>query len=194
MTSVPHSGAKSVTPGGSVAGGAGWRCFHCDETFTDRRCAAAHFGADEDAAPACQIKGSEVGLVEALRRAEKDAGDAWFAIHNESTEAAQAYYAQNSRHREQMVAVEQAGYDRGLADAKAHPETLGLTADAPDLLEALREARDALHQHYVDWDGEPEDAVSLQLARAKCDAAIAKATAGETRNAEPIHRRDGDEG
>lgn len=69
-----------------------------------------------------------------------------------------------------------------------------LIAAAPDLLDALREARDALHQHYVDWDGEPEDAVPLQLARAKCDAAIAKATAGETRNAEPIHRRDGDEG
>lgn len=69
-----------------------------------------------------------------------------------------------------------------------------LIAAAPELLEALREARDALHQHYVDWDGEPEDAVPLQLARTKCESAIAKATAGETRNAEPIHRRDGDEG
>lgn len=47
-----------------------------------------------------------------------------------------------------------------------------------DLIEALREARAALHQHYVDWDGEPEDAVPLQDARAKCDAAIAKAREG----------------
>jgi hypothetical protein len=38
--------------------------------------------------------------------------------------------------------------------------------------EALVEARAALHQHYVDWDGEPEDAVSLQLARAKIDATL----------------------
>lgn len=51
-----------------------------------------------------------------------------------------------------------------------------LIAAAPDLLEALKEAREALHQHYVDWDGEPEDAAQLQLARAKCEAAIAKAT------------------
>lgn len=50
-----------------------------------------------------------------------------------------------------------------------------LIAAAPDLLEALQEARDALHQHYVDWDGEPEDAVPLQLAIAKCDEAIARA-------------------
>ncbi|MBO9580344.1 MAG: hypothetical protein J7498_05585 [Sphingobium sp.] len=41
------------------------------------------------------------------------------------------------------------------------------------LVEALAEAREALHQHYVDWDGEPEDAVPLQLARSKCDAALA---------------------
>lgn len=51
-----------------------------------------------------------------------------------------------------------------------------LIAAAPDLLEALKQAREVLHQHYVDWDGEPEDAVPLQLARAKCDAAIARAT------------------
>lgn len=37
---------------------------------------------------------------------------------------------------------------------------------------ALAEAREALHFHYVEWDGEPEDAVPLQLARAKCDQAI----------------------
>lgn len=51
-----------------------------------------------------------------------------------------------------------------------------LIAAAPDMLTALKEARAALHKHYVDWDGEPEDAVPLQLARAKCDAAIARAT------------------
>lgn len=42
-------------------------------------------------------------------------------------------------------------------------------------LEALREAREALHFHYVEWDGEPEDAVPLQLARSKCDAILAQA-------------------
>lgn len=61
------------------------------------------------------------------------------------------------------------GMPDGMSEANAD-----LLAAAPDLLAALIEARDALHQHYVDWDGEPEDAVPLQIARAKCDAAIAR--------------------
>lgn len=59
------------------------------------------------------------------------------------------------------------------------PEALAnarLIAAAPDLLEALIVARTAINQAYVDWDGEPEDVVPLQLARAKCDAAITRAT------------------
>lgn len=42
---------------------------------------------------------------------------------------------------------------------------------------ALQEARAALHFHYVEWDGEPEDAVPLQLARSKCDANLTRLTA-----------------
>lgn len=65
-------------------------------------------------------------------------------------------------------------HDRSAEETEANAT---LIAAAPELLAALREARKALHQHYVDWNGEPEDAVKLQLARTKCDAAIAKATA-----------------
>ena len=43
---------------------------------------------------------------------------------------------------------------------------------AETLAGAVTEAREALHFHYVEWDGEPEDAVPLQLARSKCDAAL----------------------
>lgn len=45
-------------------------------------------------------------------------------------------------------------------------------AEIARLREALGKARAALHQHYSDWDGEPEDAVELQLARSACDAAL----------------------
>jgi hypothetical protein len=47
--------------------------------------------------------------------------------------------------------------------------------------EALVDARAALHQHYVDWDGEPEDAVPLQLARAKIDATLNQGVPGDVR-------------
>lgn len=119
--------ASAPQPDAKASGVEGWRCFHCDEVFTDEHAARLHFGVDEGATPTCLIKGSEGGLVEALRRAEKDAADAWFAIHNETTDAAKAFHAQAARHQEQLRAVEQVGYDRGIAGAKAHPQTLGLT-------------------------------------------------------------------
>ncbi|MNS99113.1 hypothetical protein D3C72_1335040 [compost metagenome] len=75
-------------------------------------------------------------MLEALRRAEKAAGEATFAMLNESTEAAQAYYSQQGRHAEQLIAAEQIGYERGLADASANPETLGLAAT--DLRESAK--------------------------------------------------------
>lgn len=105
---------------------AAWRCFHCGDVFTDEHAARLHFGSDETQAPACQIKGAEGGLVEALRRAEKDCADAWHAIHSEATDSAKAYFGQAARHQEQLRVIEQVGYDRGITDAKAHPETLGL--------------------------------------------------------------------
>lgn len=103
-----------------------WRCFHCDELFTQHWTARDHFGHDEGATPACKIKAGEIGIVEALRRAERDAGDAWFALQNESSTTAKAFRAMQGRHQSQLTAMEQLGYERGPSDAKAHPETLGL--------------------------------------------------------------------
>ena len=40
-------------------------------------------------------------------------------------------------------------------------------------VDALISAREALHHHYVEWDGEPEDAVPLQEARSECDRVLA---------------------
>lgn len=108
-----------------------WRCFHCDDVFTAWHCARDHFGHEDGATPACQIKGGEIGLIEALRQAEKDASDAWFALQNECTTTAKAFHAMQGRHRQQLTAMEQVGYERGLRDAKAHPETLGLCRMTP---------------------------------------------------------------
>lgn len=100
-----------------------WRCFHCDEVFVSEQEARLHFGRDESKEPGCCIKvGAERGLLKAMRRAEDDAAEAWFRLQNESGEAAKAYYAQNSRHQEQLRVAEEAGYERGLRDA-AHEAT-----------------------------------------------------------------------
>ncbi|ASV44794.1 hypothetical protein PP899_gp49 [Agrobacterium phage Atu_ph08] len=95
----------------------GWRCFHCDEVFYTEQDARLHFGMDQCSDPACKIKmGAEKSLLVALRRAETELQDAWAAIHNETTESAKAYYAQQSRHGEQLRAAEELGFERGIAD------------------------------------------------------------------------------
>lgn len=93
-----------------------WRCFHCGDVFTDERCARLHFGRDEGSTPACIIKGAEGGLLKALRDAEEQADDAIQAMHAESTDAARAYHQQRCRHNRALIAAEEAGYERGLAD------------------------------------------------------------------------------
>lgn len=104
-----------------------WTCFHCAETFTDRRCARLHFGRSEDSAPACVIKGADGGLLRALRLAEEAADDAVQAMHAESTDAARAYHAQRCRHTQALMAAEESGYEKGLEDGRttsASPVTL----------------------------------------------------------------------
>ncbi len=97
----------------------GWTCFHCGETFTTPGAARNHFGFDPSYDPACRIKvGAERGLVMALRKVEQELADAQAAIADETTEAAKAYYAQTTRHRAQILAAEEAGYERGLTDGR----------------------------------------------------------------------------
>ncbi len=43
-----------------------WRCFHCDEVFTDEAEAREHFGADESKVPACRLSVSDVRQLRAL--------------------------------------------------------------------------------------------------------------------------------
>lgn len=99
-----------------------WRCFHCDEVFTDRSVAEDHFGLSEQQLPACVIKaGAERSLVRALRNAEQAASEAMFALHNETSDAAKAYFAQTARHNTALQAAEEAGYERGLTNARPDP-------------------------------------------------------------------------
>lgn len=53
----------------------GWRCFHCDETFTTPGAAADHFGNYLNSTPGCIIKiqvGDERGWLMELRKLQKE--------------------------------------------------------------------------------------------------------------------------
>ncbi len=107
-----------------------WRCFHCGEVFTSEQCARLHFGRNEDSEPACVIKaGAEGSLLKALRHAEEAADDAIQMMHAESTDAAKAYHAQRSRHNQALIAAEELGYERGLADGRALTVSEGTVSD-----------------------------------------------------------------
>lgn len=117
----------------------GWRCFHCDEVFFTADDARLHFGMDQCSDPACKIKmGAEKSLLVALRRAETELQEAWAAIHNETTEAAKAYYAQQSRHGEQLRAAEELGFERGIKDSAA------LSQENDELRAIISKCADAL--------------------------------------------------
>lgn len=139
-----------------------WRCFHCGDVFTDHRDAAMHFGPDDGKTPACQIKGSEHGLLRALRDAETEADEAIQRMHAESTDAAKAYHRQRCRHNQAMMAAEECGYAKGLAD--------GRTVDT----ELLSACSDWIA--YLDADGEEGDGNDEGRMLAAMRAAITKAT------------------
>ena len=105
-----------------------WRCFHCDEVFTDREAAAAHFGYSECSDPACRVDG---GLATAYRELEAR----WSKCLNECCEHTNAYHAAEDDRRRALVQAEQSGYDKGVAE---------MGAQCAEQIAALTEAAGAL--------------------------------------------------
>lgn len=93
-----------------------WRCFHCDEVFTDRGAAADHFGTSEMQRPACQIDIKHVRWLEDEHRKACE----------EDSEVLRTISGLASEHEKLRRQAEEIGYARGLVDAKKHPEELGL--------------------------------------------------------------------
>jgi len=95
-----------------------WRCFHCGEAFTkaQERWARQHFGADESALPACQMRlPGEHHLLNLLRKYEADSA----ARCAEDTELHRAIYAMSADHAAALRREEERGYEKGLADGRA---------------------------------------------------------------------------
>lgn len=94
--------------------GNGWRCFYCDETFTDREAAALHFGEGawpREDTPACQIDIAEYRRMEAVQRRYQD----------EDADCHRALHRQANEHHLALQRAEEAGYARGLKDSGQCP-------------------------------------------------------------------------
>lgn len=102
----------------------GWTCFHCGETFTTTGSARDHFGAAPDAMPGCMARvqfGAERGLLMRLREAEEQIAH----YMDEDTDLHRAMYRQQRRHADALRVAEEAGYERGLNDARKESALAG---------------------------------------------------------------------
>lgn len=104
---------------------AGWRCFHCDEVFSDEVTAKEHFGCELHSEPACKLNALEGGLLKLLRDQEEELRQ----HRSEQTAFAREFYALGADHYQAQRREEEKGYARGLADGAAlsapHPQARG---------------------------------------------------------------------
>lgn len=98
-----------------------WRCFHCDAGFEDVAAAREHFGPTEYHEPGCQIDLKKYRAMEENNRRHCE----------EDTDLHRAIIAAQNQGRPDAKRAEEEGYARGLADAKKHPEELGLQIKVP---------------------------------------------------------------
>jgi len=88
-----------------------WRCFHCDEVFTDHAAAMAHFGPSLHSDPACTVDAVKLrDLEQQLERYREEDTDLHREIHR-----------LRSKHLTELRKEEEKGYARGLRDAAVPP-------------------------------------------------------------------------
>jgi hypothetical protein len=100
----------------------GWTCFHCGETFTTPGSARDHFGAKPDAVPGCIARvsvGGQRGLLMLWRKAEEELAELYRQRGEDDTPILRELYRLQGKHSEALRVSEEAGYERGLNDAKA---------------------------------------------------------------------------
>ncbi|HEY4292102.1 hypothetical protein [Luteibacter sp.] len=102
---------------------AAWRCFHCDETFTDRANAALHFGTHESQNPTCTI---DVTTYRAMEAKEAHYFDEDAYIHRQM-------YRMANEHKLALQRAEEAGYAKALKDTRyAAPTSEQAVGDGAD--------------------------------------------------------------
>ena len=85
-----------------------WRCFHCDEVFTDPAAARDHFGESVLDQPACQTDALRLRALEKeLRR-----------YRNEDTGLHRQIAHLKTEHAQALLRAEEAGYAKGLKDGR----------------------------------------------------------------------------
>ena len=85
-----------------------WTCFHCGEVCADADAARLHFGSSEHQQPGCQIDLAEYRRMEEVNRRHCE----------EDTELHRAMSRMECEHQQALRREEEAGYAKGLHDAR----------------------------------------------------------------------------
>lgn len=112
-----------------------WLCFHCGFETDDHAEAQSHFGDDSDDPALCvfweSLDDAERAheyqqMVLELNATREEVFSLNAAIEAESAEGMRMFRELESRMHQDIRRAEEDGYARGLADAKRHPQELGL--------------------------------------------------------------------
>lgn len=117
-SALPSAAPNPNTSGGPTERTGPWRCFHCDENFTDQKSAQDHFGPSEYDKPICQMDANYIRWLMGQHRRNVD----------DDSEALRTVGGMVGEHEKLRRQAEELGYARGLAAAKKYPAELGLTA------------------------------------------------------------------
>jgi hypothetical protein len=120
-----------------------WRCFFCDEVFTDERAAANHFGDTVCSEPLCKLAQVDGGMASVVA----DLATELDRYRREDNESFREFYRLGADHSVALRAEEQKGYDRGLADTNA--EFLGLVGRISDYFHVNARPSDDLAFGYM---------------------------------------------
>lgn len=93
-----------------------WRCFQCDEVFTDAKSAGDHFGVWPSDVAACRVEG---GMAAELERLRQETVRLQRQISEEDTPLYRQLRRQESEHSTALLREEEKGYARGVRDARA---------------------------------------------------------------------------
>lgn len=91
-----------------------WRCFHCDEVFTDADKAREHFGGERDDEPACRLNETEGGTLKLYC----DALAQVRSYQDETDLTSKYFYEMGCTHHQALIREEEKGYARGLRDGQ----------------------------------------------------------------------------
>lgn len=156
-----------------------WRCFHCDEAFTDAESAALHFGTQEHQEPACLIDIAKFREMEALQLRYLD----------EDADVHRTMRRMETDHQQALRRAEETGYAEGLVDAVKYPQDAAPTHEAQQGGAAdasryrwLRDVSVPPHNFYISV---PVEFADERYTPAEVDKAIDQAIAALTPQANP---------